>query len=505
MASTTQLCSDTSEAIELFEPQKLYLKPIAKLSISVTLPQLKSPGKSISNWEVMEKLKNMVHPDQFIILRVKQSSLDFIRFEAEVETKALLKVLILRLDGKSIKLSGFSEMLKVRAAEAKVPHPTRHDWDSFFRDAKDMNECNPGERPDTIHLENLPGKWFSTKKDPDKPSEFIVRKIFEQYGELRNVDIPILDSYRHENQITGGKFGNFSFGGSITFNAYIQFTEYIGFVKAMDSLKGMKLMRKDEGKAHTVDFKVDFDKTKHMSAKAIRRRIKERERLIQLEKEREELKKREREAEEHRLEDERRKKEEVEREKQRRKIEKTMRRMSRQEKREERRRVRREERKRIQAEFELQRKIAMEERKLLLAQRQLQSIRLLTELFNRLKKVRQQEEVQRKVAEIQSERIKQIEKERKKKQEEERKKKKQEERKARELRRRESKLKKKLLKNMEDRNEKRKIEEMEELRKKVVAGKARLKSAVISTHKKKQTEMKAVRSKVVSSTVPHKR
>ncbi|XP_071950286.1 A-kinase anchor protein 17A-like [Antedon mediterranea] len=503
MASTT-LCNDTSEAIELFEPQKLYLKPIAKMSISVTLPQLKTPGKSISNWEVMEKLKNMIHPDQFIILRVKQSSFDFIRFEAEVETKALLKVLMLRLDSKNIKLSGFTELLKVRAAEAKIAHPTRHDWDSFFRDAQHMNECNPGERPDTIHLENLPGKWFSTKKDPDNPSEFIIRKIFEQYGELRNVDIPILDSYRHENQITGGKFGNFNFGGNITFSAYIQFTEYIGFVKAMDSLKGMKLMRKDDGKAYTVDYKVDFDKTKHMSAKSIRKRNKERERLIQLEREREEQKKKEREAEEQRVEEERRKKEEEGREKQRRKVQKAMRKMSRLEKREARRRIRKDEKKRLQAEAELQRKIAMEERKLLLAQRKLESIRLLTELFCRIKKIKQQEEVQRKVTELQNERIKQIEKEKKKKLDDERKKKKQEERKVRELKRRELKLKKKLLKNMEERNEKRKLEEMEELRKKI-SGKSRLKSAIVTAQKTERTDVKAVRSKVVSSTVPHKR
>ncbi len=48
----TSLCTDTSDAVELFEPQGLWLKPIAKVNVSVQLPQLKSPGKSISNWEV---------------------------------------------------------------------------------------------------------------------------------------------------------------------------------------------------------------------------------------------------------------------------------------------------------------------------------------------------------------------------------------------------------------------------------------------------------------------
>ena len=40
---------------------------------------------------------------------------------------------IAKLDMKTIKLSGFHEMLKVRAAEAKVTFPTRNEWDSYFR------------------------------------------------------------------------------------------------------------------------------------------------------------------------------------------------------------------------------------------------------------------------------------------------------------------------------------------------------------------------------------
>lgn len=52
-----------------------------------------------------------------------------------------------------IKLSGFSDLLKIRATEAKVQFPSRHDWDSFFRDAKHMNEMKPGERPDTVHFQ----------------------------------------------------------------------------------------------------------------------------------------------------------------------------------------------------------------------------------------------------------------------------------------------------------------------------------------------------------------
>lgn len=44
-----------------------------------------------------------------------------------------------------MKLSGYPEVLKIRAVEAKSMFPSRHDWDSFFRDAKNMNEMKAGE------------------------------------------------------------------------------------------------------------------------------------------------------------------------------------------------------------------------------------------------------------------------------------------------------------------------------------------------------------------------
>lgn len=110
----TTIVSDTSEAICLSSEYKVYLKPIAKMTVSVALPQLKLPGKSISNWEVMERVKAMVAPEQFSSLRISKSTLEFIRFEGEVENKMVVKSLLSHLDGKSIKLSGFTDVLKVR-------------------------------------------------------------------------------------------------------------------------------------------------------------------------------------------------------------------------------------------------------------------------------------------------------------------------------------------------------------------------------------------------------
>ncbi|KAF0026265.1 hypothetical protein F2P81_021002 [Scophthalmus maximus] len=318
----TTIVHDTTEAVCLSTEYSLYLKPIAKITVSVALPQLKLPGKSISNWEVMERIKAMVAPEQFSALRISKSTMDFIRFEGEVENKAVVKSLLARLDGKSIKLSGFTDVLKVRAVENKVDFPARHDWDSFFRDAKDMNETVPGERPDTIHLEGLPCRWFSQKDSqfPDRPSEEVLSAVFQTFGQVRNVDIPMLDPYREE--MLDKNFNTFSFGGHLNFEAYVQYQEYCGFTKAMDTMRGMKLMLKgDDGKAVACNIKVAFDTSKHLSELALKRRTMERMKLQELERQREEQKRREKEEEERLKEDERKQKEQEEEEKERRKEE----------------------------------------------------------------------------------------------------------------------------------------------------------------------------------------
>nr|XP_020737358.1 A-kinase anchor protein 17A [Odocoileus virginianus texanus] len=394
MAAAT-IVHDTSEAVELCPPYGLYLKPITKMTISVALPQLKQPGKSISNWEVMERLKGMVQHHQFSTLRISKSTMDFIRFEGEVENKSLVKSFLACLDGKTIKLSGFSDILKVRAAEFKVDFPTRHDWDSFFRDAKDMNETLPGERPDTIHLEGLPCKWFSLRESgSEKPSEEVLVRVFERFGEIRNVDIPMLDPYREE--MTGRNFHTFSFGGHLNFEAYVQYREYAGFIQAMSALRGMKLMFKGEdGKAVACNIKVSFDSTKHLSDASIKKRQLERQKLQELEQQREEQKRREKEAEERQRAEERKQKELEEQERERKREEKLRRREQKQRDRELRRSQKKLEKLQAEEQRKLQERIRLEERKLLLAQRNLQSIRLVAELLSRAKAAKLHEQEHR--------------------------------------------------------------------------------------------------------------
>ncbi|KAM3861678.1 A-kinase anchor protein 17A [Diretmus argenteus] len=389
----TTIVHDTTEALCLSAEYNLYLKPIAKMTISVALPQLKLPGKSISNWEVMERVKGMVAPEQFSALRISKSTMDFIRFEGEVENKGVVKTLLSRLDGKSIKLSGFTDILKVRAVENKIDFPTRHDWDSFFRDAKDMNETLPGERPDTIHLEGLPCRWFSQRDSPhpDRPNEDVLTAVFQGFGKVRNVDIPMLDPYREE--MLDKNFSTFSFGGHLNFEAYVQYQEYGGFTKAMDTLRGMKLMLKgDDDKAVACNIKVAFDISKHLSESALKRRNQERLKLLELERQREEQKRREKEEEERRKEEERKQKEQEEEEKERKKEERLRKREQKLRAREERKNLKKVKRRQEEEQKKLQMKIAMEERRLLLAQRNLESIRLIAELLARVKALKQQQQ-----------------------------------------------------------------------------------------------------------------
>lgn len=257
-STACRTCTDIRDIVPLCSSQHLYLKPLARINISVQLPQMKTPGKSISSWEVMERLRKMAKPEKFSVLKVTKSTLEFIRFEGEIDSKDKLKGLIENLDMKTIKLSGFPDALKVRAAEAKMSFPTRHVWDGFFREAKNMDEMKPGERPDTMHITNLPCKWFTLpelqENDP-KPSEYIFRKVFEGFGEVRYVDVPCIDPYRSRMK-NKSAIRTFSFDDGVMFEGYIQYKEYVGFLKAMSALKGMHLLYKDKDKSFVAPMRV---------------------------------------------------------------------------------------------------------------------------------------------------------------------------------------------------------------------------------------------------------
>ncbi|XP_033166974.1 A-kinase anchor protein 17A isoform X1 [Drosophila mauritiana] len=371
-----QTIENVADCIPFYLPHSLYLKPLAKMQISVSLPTIKS-GKSVSNLEIMDKLGAELKPDKFLLLKVSKSTVNTIRLEAELDERKRLRAAIQRLDGISLRISGFSESFRVRCAESKDDFPTRHDWDSYFRDAKNMDEMKAGERPDTIHISHLPIRWFcprhSEHEEHVKPSENIFKRIFEKFGRVRVVDIPICDPYRKSMQADINGMRTFSFEQDVLFEGYVQFEEYSSFVRAMDEFRGNKLVRKFVDKTQAINICVSFDKQKHLSDSHIQRRERMRKKCIAKaqaeDEEREKLKK----QQEEELDRERQKQEELkkaEAEKQR--------------EREERRKEKHMKKIQERGQVEISQKIRIEERKLMIAQRKLESIRTLEKLFERI-------------------------------------------------------------------------------------------------------------------------
>lgn len=139
----------------------MYLKPIARINITVPIPpSMRVTGAQIPSWEIMDKIRELILPDEFVFLRLLKSTGELFRFEGELESKAIARSCLTRLDNTLIRLETSGNEFRLRAAEAKLPYPTRTEWETFFRETKGMNETKPGERADTIHIEGLPIRWF---------------------------------------------------------------------------------------------------------------------------------------------------------------------------------------------------------------------------------------------------------------------------------------------------------------------------------------------------------
>ncbi|CAK1542356.1 unnamed protein product [Leptosia nina] len=371
-----QVCRDTSDAVALYLPQRLYLKPFAKLNISVQLPTHKVHGKSISNWELMEKLRKMIQPDGFSMLKVSKHSSEVIRFEAELENRAKLERVISRLEDRVVQLNDFPEPLKVCVSEAKSDFPSRHSWDSFFRDATDMDEMKPGERPDTIHITNMPIRWFVHDQDRNEdspPSEKLFKKVFEKFGEVRQVDVPASDPFRMQMKDSMRGITTPPQDSALYFEGYVQYSAYVSFVRCMDTLRGKKILRKNDDLAEWCTIHVDFDKSKHMTDAAVKRRAIVRERLSSRQRDKEE---------EERLEKERKDKIEA---KERQRFERNEKdKLERMREREERRKKKQLAKLMEREDVDFNKKVSDEKKKLLKVQKKLQAIRLIEELFKRI-------------------------------------------------------------------------------------------------------------------------
>ncbi len=90
---------------------------------------------------------------------------------------------------------------------------------------------------------------METNSSKLKPSESMLRTLFEVFGPLRSVDIPMLDPYR-PMMVTNPQ-NTFAFGQDGLFEAFIQFQEYVGFLKCMTAFRGMKLLYREGNRAWT--------------------------------------------------------------------------------------------------------------------------------------------------------------------------------------------------------------------------------------------------------------
>ncbi|KAF1740902.1 hypothetical protein MXB_5493 [Myxobolus squamalis] len=143
----------------------------------------------ISNWEVMETIKKKIIPAVFLSLKVCISSLTKVLLEAEVACIKDQASIIKKIDGNSIKLSGFQDKFNVLAEPAKIKILKKYDWEVFFKDNVDYDLH---ERPDTVYLDDLPTSWF---KSDSKTIEENVIQTFSKFGDISATAFPGLDIY----------------------------------------------------------------------------------------------------------------------------------------------------------------------------------------------------------------------------------------------------------------------------------------------------------------------
>ena len=297
--------------LALFLPAGLFLKPDPKISIEVKLPDIKQMGVSVSNWEVMEKIKILALPEVFVSLRVISYTREVIHFEGEFESTRIMRKVILLIGGKSIKLSGFPDVLKVRARMKDVPHPTKQQWEDYFaeRGMESFEDERPGERPDTMVVKGLPVKWFISRTSESQPCPRILTQAFQKFGRVREVGMYLFS--RSESSRSFSSFGPGTKG--LHFEAFIQYEKYSSFCNAMTSLKGMKLIRLEEGGNDvTAIIHADFDRNAYLCDRNIRKRLRAEERRMKVQEEEDKVEEKQK-KEEEKVREERKKKDEDER------------------------------------------------------------------------------------------------------------------------------------------------------------------------------------------------
>ncbi|XP_053329864.1 A-kinase anchor protein 17B-like [Spea bombifrons] len=276
---------DTSEAVELNAAHRLYLKPKAKLVITVILPEEQDLCRPIASWEIIEQLKNLVDPYDFSFIKVTKTTKEFVRVESETDTKILAELFTEKLNGQKLQISSLNEPLSVEVTESPTDSPPSQELLSLLieQDQEDLIENDLF--PPCIHVDGLPCKWFSPWiSGAEKPSEEILKVTFEKYGRITQIDIPMLDPYREEPD---GNSNQLNPGCLQTFDAFILYGDKVSCINAIQALQGQKLMfTGEDGKSLSCDIKLTLDTTSHFSEEAVNRRNAERLKLQELEQQR---------------------------------------------------------------------------------------------------------------------------------------------------------------------------------------------------------------------------
>lgn len=288
--------AEKEESLFLNKDNGLLFKSITKLNATLHIPNIKSTGSVVSNWELLERVRSILMSENSCQIKIISSSPSSVSLDIEPHTLKSRDEIINKLNGSSIKVSGLPNTIKIAATPFKCKQIKRHHWESHFRDAKYTDETKPGFRPDTVLIQGLPIKWFS-KENSMVPSEEFINDSFEVFGKIRRVDIPSLDPYR-------SRIRHFYLGDennqpvvkdnhSITpllFDIYIQYMDYSGFNNCMNNICGKKLIKiNNDNMSDLINinfnnfssfyYSVDFDRCYHLSDEAIEWRNKERCRL----------------------------------------------------------------------------------------------------------------------------------------------------------------------------------------------------------------------------------
>lgn len=215
---------------------------------------------SVSEWEVSEFVKKM-YPKPVVDMKIKRKD----------KISILLSVVSSECDAVVESFSNVKSGLGNRAVEviAQVydPKPRKSDWEQFFYghlspSPSEYSALEPGYRPDTIMLQDLPSLWFEIESaDISKcvvTREHVLYKFFAKFGRIASMAVIASDAT-----------------SAIYFTLGIQYHDYESFQCCMSALKSRVIQKVNVSKMYLLN--IDFDHFHYFSesARKERKRISE--------------------------------------------------------------------------------------------------------------------------------------------------------------------------------------------------------------------------------------